>query len=134
MSGKARALALVDCTAVLMRTLADLTAGIGAAQAIVTYDPLPTLTASETELSQVFQNLISNAIKYRSIAPCRIHVSVSAEPAAPTPSGIGPSAPRMWHFSVRDNGIGIDPQYSKKIFVIFQRLHPRSQYAGKRWD
>jgi PAS domain S-box-containing protein len=86
--------------------------------AVVTHDPLPLLTADHSQLSQVFQNLISNAIKYRGSEPPCVHVSASK------------NGHRRWTFSVRDNGIGIDPQYFERIFVIFQRLHGRDKFKG----
>ena len=72
-----------------------------------------------SQLGQVFQNLIANAIKFRSQAAPRITVSARRE---------GPE----WLFSVQDNGIGIDPAYAERIFVLFQRLHTREEYAGAR--
>lgn len=86
--------------------------------AIITHDPIPALIADQTQLTQLFQNLIGNAIKFRRAAETpRIHVSVALEDAA-------------WHFSVRDNGIGIDPQFFERVFIIFQRLHGRNEYPG----
>nr|WP_277875802.1 ATP-binding protein [Trichocoleus sp. FACHB-90] len=73
--------------------------------------------ADSAQLMQLFQNLIGNAIKFRSNQQPEIHVGVSRQEDA-------------WLFSVRDNGIGIDPQFSDRIFVIFQRLHTRDEYAG----
>ena len=84
---------------------------------IITHDPLPTLMADGTQLMQLFQNLIVNAIKFRSAEPPEIHIK----------------AERLedeWLFSVQDNGIGIDPKFSERIFVIFQRLHTRDEYPG----
>jgi chemotaxis family two-component system sensor kinase Cph1 len=85
--------------------------------AVVTHDALPTITANSPQLMQLFQNLIGNAIKFRGSEPLRIHVSASR-------NGNG------WTFSVRDNGIGIAPEYAKRIFIIFQRLHGREKCAG----
>jgi chemotaxis family two-component system sensor kinase Cph1 len=76
----------------------------------VTSDPLPTLVAEEVMLTQLFQNLISNSIKYRSGETPRIHVSAERNPEG-------------WLFAVRDNGIGIDPQFSDRVFGMFKRLH-----------
>jgi light-regulated signal transduction histidine kinase (bacteriophytochrome) len=76
------------------------------------------VTTDDTQLSQVFQNLIGNAIKYRSAKAPRIHVSAVAV------------AGKERVFSVRDNGIGIDTQYFDRIFVLFQRLHGRKQFEG----
>ena len=71
----------------------------------------------ECRLAQLFQNLIGNAIKFHVEEPPRIHVSAEQKG-------------NEWVFSVRDNGIGIDPQYAERIFVIFQRLHAREEYPG----
>ena len=89
-----------------------------ASDARITHDPLPTVLADGLQLTQVFQNLLGNAIKYRKpgITP---GVHIGAERA----SG-------CWRFSVRDNGIGIAPQHAERIFEIFQRLHTREQYEG----
>jgi light-regulated signal transduction histidine kinase (bacteriophytochrome) len=76
------------------------------------------VTTDDSQLSQVFQNLIGNAIKYRSAEVPRIHVSATADGG------------KERTFSVRDNGLGIDPQFFDKIFVLFQRLHGREEFAG----
>jgi light-regulated signal transduction histidine kinase (bacteriophytochrome) len=106
-----------DCESVLQEVLRDLKLAIEGCGAVVTYDPLPTVMADPTQLGQLFQNLIGNAIKFRGEETPRVHIGVTRKNAA-------------WLFSVRDNGIGIDPQYSDRIFTIFQRLHPRERYAG----
>jgi hypothetical protein len=85
--------------------------------AVVTQDPLPIVTADRTQLGQVFQNLIGNAIKFR--GPDRPEIHIGAE----RQNG-------KWIFAVRDNGIGIDPQYADRIFIIFQRLHTQEEYPG----
>jgi two-component system CheB/CheR fusion protein len=103
-------LAPADCGAVLAKVLLNLQAAIAESGAIVTSGPLPTLAAEEVMLIQLFQNLISNSIKYRGEETPRIHVS--AERGA-----------EGWLFSVRDNGIGIDPQYTDRVFGMFKRLH-----------
>jgi light-regulated signal transduction histidine kinase (bacteriophytochrome) len=79
--------------------------------------------ADSSQLRQVVQNLIGNAIKFRGERPPR--VQVSAEPSVEA----GSDRPR-WLFAVRDNGIGIEPQYAERIFVLFQRLHTRADYPG----
>jgi len=86
--------------------------------ALVTHDPLPVVLADDGQLVQLFQNLVSNAIKYQGPGVPRVHVS----------STLGPDT--KWTFSVRDNGIGIDPKYLEKIFGMFQRLHKREDFAG----
>ncbi len=84
---------------------------------IIIADPLPTLKADGTQLMQLFQNLIVNAIKFRSAESPKITIGVERQEDE-------------WLFSVQDNGIGIDPQFSDRIFVIFQRLHTRDEYPG----
>jgi light-regulated signal transduction histidine kinase (bacteriophytochrome) len=107
----------VDCEIVYARALANLHAALMEAGALVTHDPLPTVAGDDTQLVQVFQNLIGNGIKFRGeITPC-IHVSVK-------------DRKKEWMVAVEDNGIGIDPQYADRIFVIFQRLHSRADYPG----
>ena len=83
----------------------------------MTRDPLPTLPADASQLVSVFQNLIGNGIKYHGDQPPRIHVSAV-------------ESRDEWLFSFRDNGIGIEPEFTERIFVIFQRLHSRTKYAG----
>jgi two-component system CheB/CheR fusion protein len=100
----------IDCGAVLAKTLFNLQAAIAESGASVTSDPLPAVVAEEVLLMQLFQNLISNSIKYRSKEAPRIHVSAERE-------GEG------WRFAVRDNGIGIDPEDADRVFGMFKRLH-----------
>ncbi len=85
--------------------------------AAVTHESLPSIKVDERQMTQLFQNLISNAIKFRGQEPPRIHVSATRLDGE-------------WLFSVHDNGIGIEPQYADRIFVIFQRLHNRDDYPG----
>jgi chemotaxis family two-component system sensor kinase Cph1 len=84
---------------------------------VITHDPLPAVTMDERQLAQVFQNLVGNAVKYRSTEAPRVHVSAAA-------------GDHEWIFSVLDNGLGIDAQYFEKIFVLFQRLHGRDEFEG----
>ena len=105
----------------LRQALKNLGAAIEDSGSIITHDPLPTITIDSMQLVQVFQNLIGNAIKYRRSESPRIHVS-----AQRTGNAIGAA----WTFSVRDNGIGIQPAYYEKIFVLFQRLHLRTEFKG----
>ena len=107
----------VDCELLLIEAILSLRAQIEENGAEVTHDPLPTVMGDGLQLRQVFQNLISNAIKYRGDAPPRVHVTARM-------------AGREWVFTVRDNGIGLDPQFADRIFVIFQRLHGRAEYPG----
>lgn len=106
-----------DCQEVYDRAVADLHAAIKESGAVVTHNGLPTLTADATQLEQLFQNLLANAIKFRSRKKPRVHVGADLTDGE-------------WRFHVRDNGLGIDPEYADRIFVIFQRLHSRSQYPG----
>jgi signal transduction histidine kinase len=108
---------LLDADKLLDNTLTTLEVPIKDSGAVVTRDPLPSIRMRELQLSQLFQNLISNALRYRADRPPRIHVS-----ARLTDSG--------WLFSVADNGIGIDPVYRQKIFEIFKRLHSSAEYPG----
>jgi light-regulated signal transduction histidine kinase (bacteriophytochrome) len=106
-----------DCETVLKHSLDNLKIAIEENEAIITHDSLPTVMGDHLQLGQLFQNLIGNAIKFRGEEPPRIHISASR-------NGGG------WTFSVRDNGIGIAPEYAERIFVIFQRLHNREEYPG----
>lgn len=114
---KGRPFEPVDCNEVLGQVLDDLKLKIEETGAVITCGPLPVVTADASQISQVFQNLIANSIKFR--GDRRPEVRISAEPAD-----------NEWLFSVRDNGIGFDPAYGEKIFVIFQRLHPATAYPG----
>jgi PAS domain S-box-containing protein len=133
---------------ILDQALFNLRARIQESQAAVTHDPLPTVSADAAQMVQLFQNLIGNAIKFRRPGePPRVHISarkVTNDPS--TDSGQAqrrvtekessdtrhpsPVTHREWLFSVCDNGIGIEPQYHERIFVIFQRLHTRSEHPG----
>jgi len=106
-----------DCNAVLKDVLDNLQVSIKENSAAVTYDQLPTLMADSSQLIQLFQNLVGNAIKFRSAQPPQIHVSAQRQNDE-------------WQFSVRDNGIGIASEYFERIFVIFQRLHAREAYPA----
>jgi signal transduction histidine kinase/CHASE3 domain sensor protein len=115
----------VDLESVLERVEASLQVAIEESGATVTHDPLPTVAGDSTQLTQLFQNLVGNAIKFRGEAPPEIHVSAErgAEPGAERQDG-------AWRFSVRDNGIGIAPEYHERVFILFQRLHARDEYGG----
>ncbi len=102
----------------LQQALTNLRSAIEESGAQVTHDPLPPVMADETQLIQLFQNLVGNAIKYQTSGAPRVHVSTERNSA------------KKWIFSVRDNGLGIDPQYFEKIFGMFQRLHKREEFAG----
>jgi PAS domain S-box-containing protein len=106
-----------DLKAALEKALLALQVSIKESDAKVIATNLPTVNVDPVQIVQLFQNLIGNAIKFRSEAPPEIHVSVARQDSS-------------WQFAVSDNGIGIDPQYVQKIFLIFQRLHTRKKYPG----
>ncbi len=107
----------IDCETILDKALANLQLLLAESGAQVTHDPLPTLFADSTQLVQLFQNLIDNACKFQDDTTPQIHVSARLERG-------------QWLFSVHDNGIGIDPEYAERIFIIFQRLHGREAFPG----
>jgi PAS domain S-box-containing protein len=115
---KGKDLLVTSSEEALQRAILNLRGAIADSGAMVTHDPLPAVMADETQLVQLFQNLIGNAIKYQNPGVPRIHISAIK-------NGGG-----KWTFSVRDNGLGIDPQYFERIFVMFQRLHKREEFAG----
>jgi PAS domain S-box-containing protein len=107
----------VDANAVLADALRNLLVSIAESQASINNDELPVVRADRTQLMQVFQNLIANAIKFRGSAP-------------PVISVVARDLGHDWLFAVKDNGIGIDPRYADRLFTIFQRLHTRQEYPG----
>jgi len=106
-----------NCETTLQQSLDNLRVTMEENGAMVTHDILPTVMGDSSQLGQLFQNLIGNAIKFRRDEPPRIHISA-------TLNG------KTWTFSVRDNGIGIAPEFRERIFIIFQRLHGREKYPG----
>jgi light-regulated signal transduction histidine kinase (bacteriophytochrome) len=102
----------------LTRALMNLEGAVADSGAVVTSDPLPVVMADATQLTQLFQNLIGNAIKYQAPGTPRIHLAVA------------PRIDGRARFSLRDNGLGIEPQYHARIFGMFQRLHARSEFTG----
>jgi len=106
-----------DMQAAFDNTLAGLHAALDESQATVTADPLPMVIADAGQLAQLLTNLLGNALKFRGTEAPRAHVGATR-------------AGRTWTISVQDNGIGIAPEYFERIFVIFQRLHSREEYAG----
>ena len=106
-----------ECNAALNNALENLRSALEESGAVVTHDHLPAVAVEPTQLVQLFQNLIGNAIKFRGKESPAIRVSAEKQDAT-------------WLFTVADNGIGISPQYKDKIFVIFQRLHTREEYSG----
>jgi light-regulated signal transduction histidine kinase (bacteriophytochrome) len=106
-----------DSNTILGQALANLETAIAETGAVITHDQLPVIKVDTAQLTQLFQNLISNAIKFRSQQPPKIHIAARRDE-------------RQWLFSVKDNGIGMQPEYFERIFVIFQRLHTRAEYPG----
>ncbi len=97
--------------------LANLKALVAESNAVVESDPLPVVNADPLQMAQLFQNLVANAIKFHGSRPPKVHIGAQRKE-------------RAWEMHVRDNGIGIEPQYFERIFMIFQRLHTRTQYKG----
>ncbi|MEA5605603.1 GAF domain-containing protein [Nostoc sp. UHCC 0252] len=122
---------LVDCDVILQQAIANLQIAIADSQAIVTHDALPEVMADTTQLTQVFQNLIGNAIKFCQNQQPQIHIGV-VKPNANLEGENLNSIPLAdeWLFWIRDNGIGLESQYAERIFIIFQRLHGRDKYPG----
>jgi len=107
----------VDSAAVVAATLERLSPSIEEAGAEIHVGPLPVVLGDEIELGQVFQNLISNAVKFRATRPPRIEIGAERREA-------------LWEFAIKDNGIGIEAKYGSRIFQMFQRLHERGKYDG----
>ncbi|MFN6500511.1 MAG: GAF domain-containing protein [Nostoc sp. DedQUE01] len=158
----------VDCNAVLKQAIANLQLAIADSKVVITYDSLPEVMADATQLTQVFQNLIANAVKFCQNQQPEIHIGVgrgseeadtgtrgqgdtekeethigrhgdtkkllTASPRLPIPASSSspplPIQPNEYVFWVEDNGIGLEPQYAERIFIIFQRLHTRDKYPG----
>jgi two-component system, sensor histidine kinase and response regulator len=112
----------VDCQAVMEEILQNLEPAIKECGAVVTHAVLPVVWAEPSEITQVLQNLIGNAIKFRGSEPPKILVQAELVQAE--------KADSQWLFSVTDNGIGIAPEHAENIFVVFQRLHTRAEYSG----
>jgi len=111
-----------DCSLILDRAIFNLKVAIDESGAEVTHDNLPTVMANAVQLTSLFQNLISNAIKFRGAEALRVHISAEREGAEREGD--------EWLFSVRDNGIGIDPEFADMIFAVFQRLHSSDKFPG----
>lgn len=107
----------VNCDTIVDVAISNLQMAIKETGALVTHDALPTVVGDDVQLSLLFQNLIGNAIKFHGPEPPHVHLSAARNAGE-------------WLFSVRDNGIGIDPQHKEVIFVIFQRLHGKAEYPG----
>ncbi|MGB3266083.1 MAG: response regulator [Microcoleus sp.] len=108
---------LTDCNQAVHHAIANLQGAIRDSQAVVTYSELPTVTGDFSQIVQLFQNLVSNAIKYRHDVPPAVHITAAKQK-------------ENWLFSVSDNGIGIARQHQERIFQIFQRLHTQREYSG----
>jgi hypothetical protein len=114
---RGRDLEPTDCNLALNDSLANLEAALQETGAEVSRDPLPTVLADKPQLTQLFQNLIGNAIKFHAGEAPKIHISCQANG-------------KDYTIGVRDNGIGIDPRHAERIFQVFQRLHDRDKYPG----
>ena len=108
---------LTICSVALEQSIYNLHTAIEESGAEITYDSLPTVSADTSQLTRLFQNLIGNAIKFRGEERLKIHITAEQKG-------------NEWIFSIRDNGIGIDPKFFDRIFVVFQRLHTREEYEG----
>ncbi len=107
----------IDSAAILQQALANLQTAIKESHATVSAGPLPPVSVDPAQLSQLFQNMVGNALKYRGPRLPEIRVEAKRQD-------------QMWEFSIRDNGIGIESKYFERIFVLFQRLHTRVEYPG----
>ncbi|MBD1809731.1 PAS domain-containing protein [Microcoleus sp. FACHB-SPT15] len=109
--------AAIDCNAVVRQAIANLEIAIADSNATVTHESLPTIKANKTQLIQLFQNLISNAVKFHRDEPPEVHIQAQLRN-------------QEWLFFVRDNGIGIESKYLTRIFEVFKRLHSRTEFSG----
>jgi signal transduction histidine kinase len=116
--GKEAVLSEVDCKVIVSDVLADMADSVAKSHAVVSYGELPVVRGYETELRQLFQNLINNAVKFRNV-DIRPEIKISVK-----------GRPQDWLFEIEDNGIGIEEKYREKIFTIFKRLHNRNEFEG----
>ena len=116
-SSRDQTLTPVRCAELLDRVLDGLKITLQESGAVVTHDPLPTVRADAAQLTQILQNLIENAIKFRGDRPPEIHLSAERQDSG-------------WIFAVRDKGIGLEARYAGRIFDLFERLHARGEYEG----
>lgn len=107
----------VQLASAAAQALQNLESAVAESKAVVDVGPLPTVVGDASQLTQVFQNLVGNALKYRSTSPPHVAVRAARVDAE-------------WRISVSDDGIGIDPMYFERIFQLFQRLHTQSEYPG----
>ena len=114
---KPKPFTLIDCNTVIKNVVLNLESVIQSTNAVIMSEPLPSVSGDETQLTQLFQNLISNGIKFHSDKKPQININAQKTDSE-------------WLFSVKDNGIGIEDIYKERIFVIFQRLHSRDEYPG----
>jgi signal transduction histidine kinase len=114
---KGKEFKLIDCNDIMKSAVSNLRAKIQESGVIITYDSLPTFIADEIQLTQLFQNLILNGIKFRGEELPRIHVSIGRED-------------KGWVFGIHDNGIGIKAEHKASIFDVFKRIHDESKYPG----
>ncbi len=114
---KAEKFKSTNCSFVVDKAIGNLQATIKKSNAVVTYDELPTVMADISQMVSLFQNLIGNAIKFRSEEEPRVHISADRKEDE-------------WIFSIKDNGIGIDSKDAERIFIVFQRLHNKDEYPG----
>jgi PAS domain S-box-containing protein len=114
---KDKAFNLINCSVALEQAIYNLHLAIEESGVEVTYDILPTIMGDTSQLTSLFQNLIGNAIKFQGKEKPKIHIAAEQKG-------------KEWVFSVRDNGVGMNPKYFERIFVIFQRLHTREEYEG----
>jgi len=117
-----KAFAPINPTDSIRAAITNLEMAIGEAHAVITCDQLPTVFADPSQLTQIFQNIIGNALKFRGDRDSRIHIAAQCSSESDDPS--------QWVFSVKDNGIGFEQQLEDRVFVIFQRLHTRQEYPG----
>ena len=115
--GKGKPFEPVDGGQVLARALANLKVALEESGATILHDPLPAIQGDAVQLTQLFQNLISNAIKFRGQDPPKVHIRAQRKGTE-------------WQFAIADNGIGIAPKDFERIFLLFQRLHTREKYPG----
>jgi light-regulated signal transduction histidine kinase (bacteriophytochrome) len=108
----------VSSEAALQQALVNLRGAIETSGAVVTHDPMPHVMGDDMQLTQLFQNLVGNSIKYQRNGTPIINISAAM------------NGSKQWTFSIQDNGIGIDPKYFDRIFGMFQRLHKREEFTG----
>jgi PAS domain S-box-containing protein len=116
-TNKANKFENVDMEILLKNVIANLSITIEENSVNITHDPLPTIFADPVQMGQIFQNLITNSIKFHGSHPPKVHISAK-------------KGDKEWIFSVKDNGIGIDPKHQNQIFEIFKRLHTKKEYVG----